>query len=142
MIQKATPRPVTGTQHNQTAPHHKRLIAGIVPRSDLAADYVVMAAMLHHPDLAAPYVARLHPGDWITDLHRIMARIALAHLRAIGRVDHRQFADVLHDAGTIRSELLRIELATLARVSELICTDGIVADAVVAVTAHRRGVVA
>ncbi len=142
MIQKATPRPVTGTQHNQTALHHKRLIAGIVPLPGLAADYVVLAAILHHPDLAAPYVARLHPGDWITDLHRIMARIALAHLRTIGRVDHRQFADVLDDAGTIRSELLQIELATLACVAELIHADGIVADAVAAVTDHRREVVA
>ncbi len=142
MSGKATPRQATGTRHYQSAPHCKRLIAGIAPRRQLAADYAVLAALLHHPDLAAPYVPRLHPGYWSMDLHRIIARIALAHLRTIGRVDHRQIANVLHDAGTVRPDLLRLELATLARVAELITPDGIVADAVAAVTANRHGAAA
>ena len=142
MTGKATPRRQPGSRQDQSATHYKRLIAAIVPRPELAADYVVLAAMLHCPDLAALHLARLHPGDFATDLHGIMARITLSHLRTIGRVDHRQLADVLHDADTIRPCSFALELATLARVAELIHTGGVVADAVAVVTAHRRGAAA
>ena len=135
MIAKATPRPATEAQR-------KDLIAVIVPHSDLAAEYVVLAAMLHHPDLAGPHVSGLHPADWATELHRIMARIGLAHLRSIGRVDCRQLIDVLRDGGAVRPQAFAVELATLARVAELIHTGGIVADAVAGITAHRRGAAA
>ena len=138
MIGKATPRPATEARQ-ESAPHHNRLISRLVSRPETAADYVLLATLLHHPDLAAPYVSRLRPADWTTELHQIIARMGLWHLRTIGRVDHRQLVDVLHDAGTIRSDSFALELATLARVAELICTDAIVADAVAVVTAHRRG---
>ncbi len=142
MSGNATPRRQPGTRPDQSATHCKRLIAAIVPRPDLAADYVVLAAALHCPDLAAPHVSRLHSGDWTTELHRVMARIALSHLRTIGRVDHRQIGDVLHDAGTIRPDSFTLEKATLGRVAELIHVGGIVADAVAVVTATRRGAAA
>lgn len=137
MTRKATTRPAAGTRHNQSTTHHKQLIAAIVPRPELAADYVAMTALLHHPEVAAPFVSRLHPSDWTTDLHRIMARIAMEHLRTIGRVDRCQLWDVLDDAGMIQPDTFRLELATLARVAELLCGD-MVADAVAVVTAHRR----
>ena len=138
MSGNATPRRQPGTRQDQSAIHCKRLIAAIVPRPDLAADYIVMAALLHYPDLAAPHVSRLHPGNWMIDLHQIMGRIALSHLRTMGRVDLRQLVYMLN-AGTIRPSALRIELATLARVGELILADGIVGDAVAVVTVSRRG---
>lgn len=117
------------------------LLAAVVPGGARSLpDFVVLAALLDHPHLAAPYVSRLHPGDWTTDLHRIMARIALWHLRTIGRVDRRQLADVLNDAGTIQPASLALELATLGRVAELICGGDFVADAVAALSTHRRGV--
>ncbi len=141
MSEKATPRPATGARRNQSALHHTRLIEAIVPRPDLAADYVVLAALLHCPNVAARHVLRLHPADWESDLHRIMARIGLCHLRTIGRVDVRQLADLLDDAGTFRSECRALELATLARVAELI-DPAVVADAVARLTAHRQGAAA
>ncbi len=137
MTRKATTRPAAGTRHNQSTTHHKQLIAAIVPRPELAADYVAMTALLHHPEVAAPFVSRLHPSDWTTDLHRIMARIALAHLRTIGRVDRRQLSGVLHDAETVRPNTFALELRTLACVAGLICGD-VVTDAVAVVTADRR----
>jgi replicative DNA helicase len=142
MTRNATPRRQPGTRQDQSSRDYNRLIAAITPRPDLAADYVVLAAMLHCPDLAAPHVSRLHPGDWATVLHQIIARIALAHLRTIGRVDHRQLGDVLHDAGTVRPDSVALERATLARVAELIHVSGIVEDAVAVLTADRRGAAA
>ena len=137
MTENATPQPAAGTRQ-QTAPHHKRLIASIVPRPELAAHYVALAALLHHPDLAAPYVKELYPADWAIWLHQIVARIALSHLQLLGRTDMRQLNNVLHGAGSIRPDFLELELATLARVGELICGGEIVADAATALTAHRQ----
>ncbi len=139
---KATPRRQPGARQNETAIDCNRLIGDIVPRRDLMPDYVVLALLLHHPDLAAPHVSCLHPGAWAFELHRIVARIALSHLRTIGRVDLRQLAAVLHDADVIRPATLRLELETLARVADLLRADDIVADAVATLTAYRQGVAA
>ena len=136
---KAAPRRQPGTRQDESAIHHKRLIASIVPHPHLAADYAVLAVLLHRPDLAAPYVTRLHAGDWETDLHRVVARIALSQIRTLGRVDRCQLVDVLLDADTIRPESFALELATLARVADLIHGDGIVADAVAVLAGQRRG---
>ncbi len=118
------------------------LVADIAPRPDLAADYVALAALLHHPGLAAPYVSRLHPAAWTTQRHRIIARIAVSHLTQLGRVDHRQLTKVLLDAGTFAPEALALEMTTLARIADLIHADGIVPDAVATLTTRGREVTA
>lgn len=137
MIGNATPRPATEARR-ESAPHHNHLIARLVPRPETAADYVVLATLLHRPDLAAPYVSRLQPADWTAKLHQIIARIGLWHLRTIGRVDYRQLCDVLHDAGTIRPELLTVEFETLSRVAGLIGAS-VVGGAVTVLLARRKG---
>lgn len=135
---KSTPRTATGTRQEQSAHQYTQLVAKIIPRPDLVPDYIVLAVLLHHPDLAAPYISRLHPGDWETDLHQVMARIALSHLRSYGRVDPYQLVNVLHDCG----ESLNMELAMLRRVSDLIHPESLMGDAVAILTGHRREVVA
>lgn len=119
-----------------------RAIVSIVARPGLVADTVALAAMLHFPDLVAAAMYRLRPSDWRTDLHRITARIALSHLRAMGRADLRQMIGVLEDAGTIGPDALRIELEELARVAELIRAECVVVDAIAALIARRPGAVA
>ena len=144
MTRNATPRRTAGTRQASSL-HYRRLIGQLVPRFELAAEYVVLAALLHHPDLAAPHLNRLTPADWTLELHQVVARIALSHLRTLGRADMRQIAGVLRDARTNASAALALELTTVTRVAELIRDGVIVTDAVAAMTAHRqprRGVAA
>jgi hypothetical protein len=119
-----------------------RLIDEVVPRRDLAADYVVLAALLFYPVLAAPHIERLHEGDWTTQLHQYMARIVLSYLRHFGGVDYQQLSRILNDADFIRPEAFAVERKTLERVSNLLHHDSIVADAVAVVTGHRQGAMA
>ena len=139
MSGKATPRLATEARQNRSAPHHKRLIAQLVPRRELSAEYVVLAAILHLPELVASYVASLHPHSWTLPLHQIVARIGLSNVRQLGRVDHLRLTGLLHDAGTIGPDQIELELATLARVAELSCANGVLADAVRALSGDRQG---
>lgn len=139
---KATPRTSTGTRRYQSPAEYRRFIAKIVPRPQLAPDYIVLAAMLFHPDLTAPYLSRLRATDWQYDLHRLVARAALWQVRGMGRADLHQIADLLLRGGAMSRAALVAELSIIARVAELIHDGGVVADAVAVLTGHRRGVAA
>ena len=134
---KATPRTSAGTRQVESL-SHCMLINAIVPRPHLVPDYVVLSVLLYSPDLAAPFVTRLHAGHWESDLHRVVARIALSHLSAYGRVDPYQLVSLLHDCG----KSLSMELATLRCVSDLIHPESLMGDAVAILTRHHREVAA
>ena len=136
---KVTPQRQPGTRQDESAIHHKRLIVSIVPQSRLAADYAVLAALLHHPDLAAPHLSRLRATDWQAERHRLVARAAMWQVRGMGRADLHQIADLLLSGGAMRRAALVAELSIIARVAELIGTADIVADAVAVLTGYRRG---
>ena len=134
---KATPRRQPRTRQVGSLPH-STLIKAIVPRPRLADDYIVLAALLHHPELAAPYLSRLRATDWLHDLHRLVARAALWQVRGMGRADLHQIADLLLSGGAIRRAALTAELTIIAKVGDLIHASGIVADAVAILTSTRR----
>lgn len=142
MRSKATPRRQPGTQHDVSTTDLRRFVARIVPFGHLVHDYIALAALLHHADLAAPFVTRLRPAHWAITLHQIAARIALAHLQLMGRVDYDQLVDMILDADTLPPGALQIELATLGSVAGQIHTERIVADAVAVLTGHNREVAA
>lgn len=118
--------------------HPLRSIGRLVPRPELAADYAVLATLMHHPDLIAPHVMRLEPSDFSSHVHRIIARMALWHVKTLGRADEQQLALLMLVAATMHPAALDIELQTLRRVSELVTEEGVVADAVRALVSPRE----
>ncbi len=140
--ENATARRQPGTRQVQLTLDCNRLIAELVPYRDLMAGYVVLAAMLHCPVVLDPFLSRLHPANWTTDLHQIMARIALHDLRSVGCVDRRRLERLLMSADIVMPRALPIELATLIRVADLIRDDAVVGDAVATLLARRQGAAA
>lgn len=97
-----------------------QLIAQVVSRPDLWADFTALATLLNHPDLADPYTERLDPARFTAELHQIMARVALAHLYTFGRVDLHQMLDLLAASRNFSREEVAITMSTVDRVSDCI----------------------
>ena len=112
------------------------LIAETVPYRWLTPDYIVLAAMICHPDLIATHLPHIHPSHWVRTEDQIIARIALAHLQSFGRVDMRQLLDVLISAGTFSVTRLDIEQQTLQRIAD--CLAEWVVDRAVAELKRRE----
>ena len=136
MIGKAAPRPPAGTQR---ADDRTRLIGELAGGAAFVDQVVVLAALLYAPALAGDYVRLLDPADWESRLHQQIARMARAELLSYGRVDRRGLSLRLLDGG-LGSHGLDLLLRSLERVAGLL-DEAIVAEAVAAMTAHRRGAV-
>ncbi len=120
MIRQAAPRQPAGTQRGIT--DCTQLVAALVPRPELAPDYIALAALLHRPNLAVPQISRLHPSAWSRDFHQIAVRILLAHLAHYGRADRAQLMRLLHGGG-FRRDRVAIELDILDCLASLLNAD-------------------
>lgn len=141
------PRPETGAcatdplHHNHTRCSLVELIARIVPNAALLADFIALAALLHRPDWAARRVNRLHPADFAKPLHQCIARMAIAHVKQLGRADLQQIYWLVTDSGEVALATLDLELRTVGRVADLLVAQPIfdwAADALIADRQNRQ----
>lgn len=139
MIRQPDPRP----ERQNPEDHNRQVVytvAKIIPWPHLVPEYIVLTALFHHPDLAAPHISRLHPCNWEDELLQDMAHFALSQLsiyRRVGNVGINKLTELVLDAGMVRLERLEIELKILERVAELPLNEAIVADAVADLTSRR-----
>ena len=138
------PRPDTGACATDPLHHHHTrysllvLIARIVPNAALLADFIALATLLHRPDWAARRVNRLHPSNFSKPLHQCIARMAIAHVKQLGRADLEQIHRLLADSGEFAVASFDLELCILRRVADLLAGQATVDWAADVLAADRQ----
>ena len=114
------------------------LVSSAVPRRANAPDYISLAALLHRPGLLGERAMNVRAGDFVPDLLCAIARIAMAHVRAMGRVDLEQLCSVVTESGVASPAALALAMRTIARIGDLIPDAETVDRAVADLIARRR----
>ena len=93
------------------------IICDLAPRAAHAAEFTVLAFLVHQPGHTAGILDRLSPLDFTTPFSRQVARICLAGLKSIGMVDENTLLQHLRNAEVWVDEELDLYRGTLADIA-------------------------
>ncbi len=133
---KAAPRRQSGSQH-LLYPHHRRTIEDVVPRHEDVDDFIVLAAMVYHPDWAGHFVEDLKSSNFQDSRHQQFVRAGLWQLAGLGGIDLTAIKGALIRGRVFHEESWTLHVRILQAIADLLIHFDIVEYAIKRVTGRR-----
>ncbi|MEM7229438.1 MAG: hypothetical protein AAF432_11555 [Planctomycetota bacterium] len=138
---KAAPRRQSGAQRQHYS-HHRRTIEQFVPEIRLVDDYIVMAAMVGHPDWVSHVQHMIRPVDFNDPRHQQFVRACLWQLNGAGRAHLTALKQLMLAGRAFHSQSWNLFSRYLIDVADLLPHSNMVEAAVLSIAGNPRGAAA
>jgi hypothetical protein len=131
MIQKTTPRYKNETLNCMNWwKHYKPYVRELSTRPEYAAEYVVIAAMIHCPCWSTYVTSSLEPADFLTEFTQRVSRICISELNHYGLVDGSLLVRRLESTCEYSPRALEVYFETFNMITSVIVNEFVLQGAI------------